>query len=69
MALTVETGADVIEHRRREEPQEALGGRSIREAHDIITKAGVEWTSETTLEDIAALLGTAKGLAGEGAGE
>lgn len=60
---------DVIEHRRREEPQAVLGGLSIRETHDALTKAGVEWAAETTLEDIAALLDTAKGLAGDGAGE
>ncbi len=61
--------ADVIEHRERAAPREDLGGLSIREAHDALTKAGVEWTAETTLEDIAALLDTAKGLAGDGAGE
>lgn len=50
--------SDVIEHRRREEPQEALGGLSIREAHDKLTKAGLEWEAGATVEDLAALLAT-----------
>lgn len=48
--------ADVIENRRRDEPQEALGGRSIREAHEIITKAGGEWTDGASVEELAELL-------------
>jgi hypothetical protein len=50
--------SDIIEHRRREEPQEALGGLSIREAHDKLTKAGVEWEAGATVEDLAAMLAT-----------
>lgn len=50
--------SDIIEHRRREEPQEALGGLSIREAHDRLTKAGLEWEAGATVEDLAALLAT-----------
>lgn len=48
--------SDIIEHRRREVPQEALGGLSIREAHDKLTKAGVEWDAGATVEDLAELL-------------
>lgn len=48
--------SDIIEHRRREEPQEALGGLSIREAHDMLTKAGIEWEGGATVEDLAGLL-------------
>lgn len=48
--------ADVIEHRRREVPQEALGGLSIREAHDKLTKAGAEWEAGATVQDLAELL-------------
>lgn len=48
--------SDVAEHRRRDEPQEALGGLSIREAHDKLTKAGVEWEAGATPEDLAELL-------------
>lgn len=50
--------ADIIEHRRREEPREDLGGLSIREAHDKLTKAGVEWGAG---DSIAALLATLEG--------
>lgn len=50
--------SDVIEHRRREEPQEALGGLSIREAHDKLTRAGLEWEAGATVEDLAAMLDT-----------
>lgn len=50
--------SDIIEHRRREEPQEALGGLSIREAHDLLTKAGMEWEAGATVEDLAAMLAT-----------
>lgn len=52
--------ADVIEHRRREEPQEALGGLSIREAHDKLTKAGAEWEAGATVQDLAELLAIAE---------
>lgn len=48
--------SDIIEHRRREVPQEALGGLSIREAHDKLTAAGVEWEADATVEDLAELL-------------
>lgn len=48
--------SDVLVHRAREVPQEALGGLSIREAHDNLTKAGVEWDAGATVEDLAELL-------------
>lgn len=48
--------SDIIEHRAREVPQEALGGLSIREAHDKLTKAGVEWEAGATVADLAELL-------------
>lgn len=48
--------SDILVHRAREVPQEALGGLSIREAHDKLTKAGVEWEAGATVEDLAELL-------------
>ena len=48
--------SDLAEHKRREEPQGALNGLSIREAHDKLTKAGVEWNAGATPEDLAELL-------------
>lgn len=50
--------SDILVHRAREVPQEALGGLSIREAHDKLTKAGVEWDAGATVEDLAAMLAT-----------
>lgn len=48
--------SDILVHRAREVPQEALGGLSIREAHDKLTKAGVEWDAGAMPEDLAELL-------------
>jgi hypothetical protein len=48
--------ADILTHRERAQPQEALGGLSIREAHDKLRGAGVEWGAEATVEDLASLL-------------
>lgn len=50
--------SDILVHRAREVPQEALGGLSIREAHDKLTAAGVEWDADATVEDLAELLAT-----------